>query len=298
MGGSKHFSALALGFSLASLCGGCSPPPGSQSGGDRTGTIRASLSALSSDDVATVRIDVSAGGMVVASQTISSLTTPGTADSVGLPFGDALFVLPPDTYQVVATPFGADGEPLTTCRPAQVGAMVTSGVTTEIMLTLVCGSTPNGGLDVVVNTSDPPLITNLVIDPSKFTRACAPITLTVTAVDPKGEALTYDWSIVSSPPQMGPDKPVVQLLPNGPQASFFTDAVGDYTLSVTAINAEKRTASLSFPVHVVAGDVATCNPRFDTLNHWSPPGPPVELLTYGSRVHIFPMPGAPLPDPI
>jgi hypothetical protein len=252
--------------------------------------MRAALSGA--DGVASVRVDVSQGGMIVATRTVQS------SAGAGVPFGDAFFVLPPGLYQVLATPFDANGAPLTTCAPAQANAQVAAGVTTEVTLTIVCDGRGNGGLDVVVKTTAPPVITGLTLEPSKFTFTCAPIELAVTASDPQGEPLSFEWGIVASPTPTGPAEPVTQLVPSGRTATFFTDLAGDYTLRVVVTNTDGRVASLVFPIHVVAGDPTTCNPRFDTLNHWSPPGPPVDSLTYGSRVHIFPAPGLVLPDPI
>ncbi len=298
MKGGRSLEMILVGFWLAVVGGACSRPPSATSTevGAQVGKIGVTVSATPDDGVTEFRIDVSQGGAVIATQTVQRASV--TATGSGFPAGDAFFVLLPGLYDVTVTPLGPDGSVSKNCAPATQEAQVASGMTTEIALTLPCNGVSTGGLDVVVKTTDPPTITGLVIDPNKFTATCAPIALTVTAVDPNHEALAYGWKILSVPKNPGPDAPVTQLVGSGASASFFTDLAGDYTLQVTVTNADGLTVSLSFPIHVIAGDTTNCNPRFDTLNAWSPPGPAVDDLTYGQRVHVFPVPGTPLPDPI
>jgi len=128
-----------------------------------------------------------------------------------------------------------------------------------------------------------------------FTSACGPVTITVEAADPKKETLTYTWTVVSKPDSAADQ--VVTLVPNGASASFFSDLAGNYTLRVDVTNTDGRTASLSFPIHVVGETSASCNSLFDRFNPYAPSGVAVDHLTYGNRTHFFPMPGTPPPDP-
>jgi hypothetical protein len=287
---------LFLGIALQTATSGCSLS--SSTGNEApSGRIDARLAALMGDGIAAVQIDVSSNGAVIASKKVQSL---GDVDGggTGIPEADALFVLAPGVYQVVATALGPDGNVIEACQPATGNAEVVAGLTTEITLTLPCTSTPSGGLDVVVKTSEAPTITDLAIAPSKFTETCAPVTMTVTATDPKGEPLTYTWTLVSSPPQTVTAKvtaPTEDLVPDGASAQFFTDLAGDYTLKVDVANTDGREASLTFPLHVIQGDTTFCNPTFDELNAWVPSGPPVPGLVYSDRAHI--MPTNPLADP-
>jgi len=246
---------LVLCAALAGLGVGCGKS-GGQPGGGPTGSIHAALSADAADDIGSVRLDVQLLGMTVTSRTLSA----GASPAPGI-FGDAFFVLPPGLYTVVATPFGPDGEQSRDCASASATGRVSSGLTDEITLTLECRGVPNGGLDVVVKTEHPPVITDLTFKPSKFTPVCAPTTITVTASDPDGEPLTYAWSIVSEPAGAEMQLPpgvTSELTSMGPTATFDAGLAGDYELQVVVTDPSGLTASLQFPVHVVAGTGNGC----------------------------------------
>jgi hypothetical protein len=119
--------------------------------------------------------------------------------------------------------------------------------TSEVLLVSQCRGQPNGGLDVVVALNDPPRITGLDIAPSKFVTTCQSATVTVTATDPDGDAITYDWAVLS-----GPDG--FSLHASGATATFSGPA-GDYLLDVVARDAHAASTMLTFPIHVSA---ATC----------------------------------------
>jgi len=249
-GSSNVVLAAVAALIFGSSCGRGGESPGAGSG--PVGTIRASLSAGAG--VAAVQVGVSQNGALVASQT----TTAGTIDAgVGSPLGDVYFVLLPGTYQILATPLDADGNIMKSCTPAQTSAEVAADATTEVILTLVCGGQKTGGLDVTVKTAASPGITGLEFAPSKYTTTCAPITITATATDPLGETLSFKWSISATPAQTD-SSPTTILVPNGASATFITDTVGDYTLLLVVTNTDGLTATLSFPVHVLAGDTTTC----------------------------------------
>jgi hypothetical protein len=167
------------------------------------------------------------------------------------PFGDALFVLPPGLYTVCAQPLTATLEPSLECAATMTTEPVEvfAEATTEIVLFSQCAGDPKGGLDVVVALNDPPHIDDLALDPSKFITTCETVTVTVYASDPNGDALTYTWSLVDSPvgpaplPLFGPS--VTSPLPPIP---------GVYVVQVVVSDGHGGTASLTFPVHVSAGN--------------------------------------------
>jgi hypothetical protein len=243
---------------------GCSSgfkPGGGQAEG--VGMIHAALSGLP-DGIASVRVDVLSNGITVTSKTV-----PTAAAGSPPPLADAFFVLAPGMYTVVATPLDAGGKALDQCQPAMTSAIVSPSITTEVILVLHCAGTPNGGLDVVITADQPPLITGLEFDPSKFTQVCEPVKITVEATSPDGMSvdLTYDWAIVSSPQndtgQPAPGSPG-ELVPKGDTALFDTRAAGDFTLKVVVSDAS-GSASLSFPIHVASGDAcAPVVPRDNT----------------------------------
>ena len=303
----RWFAAVVVGvagISLASACmegsaaDGRAPGAAGETGTSDQGTSGSVLIYLGGVDPATgiaaVRVDVSQNGAVVASQTAQTGITP---DAAAAPMADAYFVLPAGPYTILVTPLDVNGKPSATCSPASGKATVISSATEEITLTLACNGPANGGLDVGVHTSGPPLITGLTFAPSKYAQTCQEVDVTVAATDPNRETLVYDWAIVSRPASSEGGPPAVtSLIPSGSTASFFSDGAGDYSLVVTVTNADKASTKLTFPLHIVQGDSTDCNPAFDTLNPWSPAGPAEPGLVYGTRVHV--MPSIPTPDPL
>jgi hypothetical protein len=255
---------------VAAWAAACGQEGGQRSGEPPTGAIRARLSLSPSHDLDGVRVDVSASGLVIATRTVS---LSGGSLVPGGPAADVFFVLPPATYHVTATPL-LNGGPVAACQPASTDAMVAASVTTEVTLTLRCAS-PTGGLDVVINEAHAPVITDLEISPSKFTLACDPVALTVTAQDADGDPLVYSWSIVAEP-----EGALGSLVGSGPTAQFVATRAGDYTLQVTVTDPSQLQASLSFPIHVTANDSFTCSDEFLRLNP----------ITGDHRVHLMPTP--------
>jgi hypothetical protein len=241
---------------------------------EKSGTIRASFLTTTDPDVAAIRIDVAAGGAVVQSQTIApgSITLPGTSQPQE--GGDALFVLSPGAYQVSATPLDAAGKPSSACTVASALASVAASVTTEIVLTILCGDA-NGGLDVVVTVDHNPVITGLTIEPSKFIPVCDQVTVDVAAHGAPGAVLTYAWAVTTSPPGA-----VFQLTPSGPEAVFSPVTPGDYALTVKVSDPAGHSTSLTFPIHAEPGPLCQ-----------GPASRPLEFVTVESAL----VTGAPFP---
>ena len=232
----------------------CADPPETP---PAVGALSAALQfPLSAHDVTAVRFDiVPAGGScddpALTSKNIPLESEPLPASIAGPgagmhQFADGLFVLAPGSYLACATPL-AGGAPSVDCARAQATAVVVAGQTTEALLVSQCQGKPSGGLDVVVALNDPPQIGGLELSPSTFITTCEQATLTVTATDPDGDAISYAWEVVSGP--SGPS-----LHPAGAAATFSGPA-GDYLLSVKATDVHGASTVLTFPVHVSA---ATC----------------------------------------
>jgi mono/diheme cytochrome c family protein len=220
---------------------------------DQVGRLSAALQFPQvSHDVDAVRIDVVAAGgtcddMALASKTLPLESEPLPASVAGPgsgmhQFADGLFVLPPGAYVVCATPL-AMGAPSHDCARAQGTATVVASQTSEVLLVSQCQGSPNGGVDVVAGLNDPPQITGLAIDPSKFITVCQSATIAVTASDPNGDTLSYGWMASGG-----------NLHPAGASATFSGPA-GDYMITVTVTDVHAASATLAFPVHVSA---ATC----------------------------------------
>ena len=113
---------LALGTTLLCACGKGNGP--SLSGDE--GVVRATfLTSVPDPDVSAIRIDVSAGGAVVQTQTItpSLIVPPGAATQQE--GGDAYFVLAAGDYHITATPLDANGKTSSTCTVANAATPAT-----------------------------------------------------------------------------------------------------------------------------------------------------------------------------
>jgi hypothetical protein len=188
------------------------------------------------------------------------------------PFGDAFFVLPPKSYWVCAWPLTWDDSTeswqLASCCKAvfdkDVKVLPNSTVETRLILQCSCGN-PNGGLDVVTVLNDPPLITDLLIKPNKFTTNCASdsVTLTVTASDPNGDPLSYVWKFSEQPQQS--NNATVQPDSIDPSIAVFkTDTAGDYKIQVIVSDGTDPdwiygVTWLEFPIHVRECCDPTCD---------------------------------------
>ncbi len=193
----------------------------------------------------------------IEAETLSlSLQPAGAGDNH--PFGDALFVLAPGEYRVCATPMNGEN-PSSECAPVDEVATVTASETKEILLISQCGGEGRGGLDVITAFNDPPLI-DLELDPSKFIFACETLTITADVTDPNGDAIeTYSWAQISGPADG-------ELSPDGPVLEFSTSTPGDYEVELTVVDVYGGTSSLSFPIHVSAGEDLDGNGIPDTCD--------------------------------
>jgi hypothetical protein len=240
-------SVTGVVVALASACGdgGSSPPDGA------LGSLQAAVSVSDvAHDVTAVQFDIVSPGELGCEGT-PLLTETVNLEDEALPASlagsgthaaaDGLFVLPPGTYLVCATPLAGDG-PSTECARAEASAEVAAGITTEVVLDSQCGSDQSGGLDAVLSLNDQPQITALELEPSKFITICESATITATAADANEDTLSYAWSIVDGPEG-------ASLRADGATATF-SGAAGDYTLALEVDDGHGGQASVEFPVHV------------------------------------------------
>lgn len=243
-------------FCVSSTIIGCSGGDGSSPAAEHTfGTLHAAIEVSDVDNgVTAIRFDVVAVEDACDSQPIASdvvelegeaLASP-LAESGAHAFADGLFVLEPGEYRVCATPLAGD-EASAVCGSTDGTTSVEAEETTELVLTSQCTAAGNGALDVVVALNSPPVVTDLVLSPSKFITNCETLTLTATASDPNADTLAYAWSITA-----GPDGASLTATDS---TATFSGPPGSYTLRLEVVDDVGGNGQLTFPVYVTE---ATC----------------------------------------
>lgn len=246
------WAVVAAAFAIS----GCSDgSEGTTTGTPGTGTLQTAMTFVgSTHDVAAMGYRVVAGDAdcddEAIAETVSPLedeALPGWTAAAGgnHAFADALFVLQPGAYRVCVTPLQDDGTPSEVCAAGEGVFLVEANQTTEGVVYAQCDGDPSGGLDVIAALNNPPHIDDLDIDESKFITNCEEATITVAASDPDGDALNYAFAVTAAPPGANPI-----LVVNGNQATFSTDVVGPYEVTVTVDDGVGGSDSLSFPIHV------------------------------------------------
>jgi len=249
----------ALSLALAVACGGAGNDVVHEAAGP-SGTLQAALTFPADDDVEGLLFEISQGGVPVDSRYVAleGLPLPAwllpIAGAGGYDFSDSFFVLAPGVYDITVTPMQDPATPSAECAPVSGQAEVFDGITTEIVLVSQCDTAQNGALDVVGVLNHQPVIDGFDFDPSKFIYTCDPQTLVVTASDPDGDELVFEWEVLDAPAGAAWD-----LTPDEDEAEFITDHTeGDYLLRVTATDPFGLSAELTFPVHVMRND-ALCD---------------------------------------
>jgi hypothetical protein len=110
------------------------------------------------------------------------------------PFADHFEVVPAGCYDVAATPLTAGGALSQDCAAAfENDVQVDDGYTTEIFMISQCKGAAVGAIDTVVALNKPPEINNLTFSPSKFITSGEKTTVCVTATDPNGDPVEFEW---------------------------------------------------------------------------------------------------------
>lgn len=199
------------------------------------------------DNLSALRLDVSEGTSLVDSKTIILDLANSETDVRG----DAFFALKPAEYTVLGTPLGKGGSPSAVCVSATSLATVVAGQTTEIRLNIVCNGEETGGLDVIIGVTYPPVIDDLVFIPSKFGFTCRRIGLQVFASGGPSDSLRYDWSVANL-------DAASSMNGTGAVAYFAAETAMSYQATVKVSNEGGGEISLSFPLHIAAGDIRQC----------------------------------------
>jgi hypothetical protein len=155
-------------------------------------------------------------------------------------FGDHYFLLPVGCYDVTSQPLKAESEENSeSCYAGHARKVeVVDGLTTEIVLISQCLGPGRGGLDVVTTLNHPPVLEDLVFEPSKFVSSCNGVEICVTAVDPDGDPIEFAWEQTAGETfARGPEVTQTTLNDDGTITQCVvlqTGSVGDYEMKVSA----------------------------------------------------------------
>jgi hypothetical protein len=198
----------------------------------------------------------------VAKASVSLETTPlppnllGDAGGNMHPFADALFVLPPATYTVCALPVNGFGGPSSKCEADIRSVTVFPGATIEQIFVAQCRTPDNGAIDAITILNSNPVITDLMIKPSKFITLCQSADLSAKAFDPDGDPMTFTWTSL-----------VTGSTGTAPMVTFVPRFVGDFPIRLVVqdnqanANVVKGVAQLTFPIHVSPCTDAGADPK-------------------------------------
>lgn len=109
-------------------------------------------------------------------------------------FADHFETLSAGCYDVSVQPVTETGEPSSECGSASANEVfVVDGMTTEIMLVSQCEGEAVGAGDFVAALNHPPVIESVDYSPSKFVFECEEVEICVTAFDPNGDPMEFEF---------------------------------------------------------------------------------------------------------
>lgn len=109
-------------------------------------------------------------------------------------FADHFEVLPAGCYNVTASPLTKGSTASEDCAQAFANdVQVDDGMTTEIFMISQCKGAPVGSIDSVVALNKPPQLGQVTFSPSKFIKTGEKTTVCVTANDPNGDPIEFEW---------------------------------------------------------------------------------------------------------
>jgi hypothetical protein len=240
-------------FTFLALVNGCDRPTVYAEGGSPTGALTFLLETSDEGvtgfcfDVATARMEPVEHRCVDLEETTQpSLLLPDARLTHRL--AESYLVLPPGDYAIRATPMDAD-QPSSSCRPSEwTPVTIRSGETTEAYLVSQCQSPDHGGLDIVTRLNHAPTINQLSYHPSMRVETCQPLEVTVSAVDPDGDPLTYTWVEIDQ--CLVPEK-CVERRENGQVLSFESCAGCEFVFEVAVCDPFGLCATERVPIEVV-----------------------------------------------
>lgn len=214
--------ALLASFAAGALLARCNAPTSEQ-----TTTVE---DALTSAQIASVRVDVTQGRTLIATQTIARTAR-------------AIFVVPAASYDLTATPLDSRGAILTACSVARGASAPAAGAPASQSLTIACNDRSTLAVDTILSVEPAPVITSVDVELAGDPITDQHVSLRALTNIPAG-MLTMRWTIDSAPPRA-----VAELDGNGNLGVFSTATEGDYTVSVSATSPIGVAVSRT-PLHV------------------------------------------------
>lgn len=255
------------GVCLVGFTSGCSSQPLDR-GDQPHGILRAAIElGASAQDVTAVRFDLVPADSGCDAPALATQTAPLEAELAPATvsgaqgeehrFASGLFTVAPGVYRACATPLRAESTASELCAAASEEVSVAAEQASQLTLVSQCQGDPTGGVEVAVTLNNPPQITAVAVTESTYITVCESARLAVTAADPDGDALSYDWSIVS-----GPGGGTV--IPSQASATFSGSA-GDYVVRVTVTDVHAAQTSFLVTIHVSDATCVVPQPVFDII---------------------------------
>lgn len=173
-----------------------------------------------------------------------------------------VFLLQPGAYVATATAMRDAQTPAAECAPATAPARVTAGQTSELVLVTRCRAADVGGLAIAARADHEPRWSAVELTPAQQVSVCAPVSLTVAAVDPDADPLRYEFEVAAPAGAAATDYAIDA---QGASARLLASAAGDYAFTARACDAAGCVA-LSVPVHVIAATGVSCTATCDDEN--------------------------------
>lgn len=116
------------------------------------------------------------------------------ADDAGHQFAEYHRELDGGCYDVEVQPLTGARKSSEDCKQVEANEVfVVEGEMTEIVMTSECGGQKRGAADLVAALNNPPVVETVEYQPSKFVHECEKVDICVTAYDPDGDPMEFEF---------------------------------------------------------------------------------------------------------
>ncbi len=222
--------------------------------------------------------------MVIPGENPEFVDAPYDADS-GHHFADHFKTVDAGCYDVQVQPVDGAGEPSGQCQGAQATQVhVVDGKTTELVLTSQCDGKARGAADVIGALNHPPVVETVDYDPSKFVHECEKVDICVTAYDPDGDPMEFEFEQIGGQ-DLRFDLEVTEPKVDGKRATACARAVpvwnDDYEFRVTVYDLVWEDGE-KVRAEDVIGEESRGTRTFPLYSNWD-----IELECYDRETGLF-----------